>query len=88
MKRCWGKVLEVLEEAEALKAGQVGNLIKLPNPKESHDQEKGYAAKLLWDADFICAESAGDGINTGLKLKGLTWAGHDLLDRLRGNRTS
>ena len=81
MKRDMKAVLKILEEVEELEKEYACVSILLPKASENRDQARGYAAKLLHEAGYVltCRTDRDD----ELRIKSLTWAGHDLLDRLR-----
>lgn len=81
MKRNWDVVREVLLEAEALdQKRQKENCYQL-----SEDDDKGSAehALALFRAGFLEGKEDGDEEGPYLRVKGLTWQGHELLETMR-----
>ena len=85
MKRNLEVVYETLEAIE-----KMDGPFDLPN-FESVQGKHGeptldYHLKLLVDTGLISGTATWMGQTLGIDLKGLTWAGHDLLDQMRDTR--
>lgn len=82
MKRDWDTIRDVLIEVEALDSAQ-HETIQYGPASESDEPKKEAHGVLLWRAGFIEGIDASDMDGDAVLARGLTWAGHDLLETIR-----